>query len=205
LSGAAQPASIDELATDYADRIAGIAPTGPIRLLGWSFGGSAAFLIARELHNRGREVSFVGMLDTRTDIAEVGAFDAEAVLGSLLREMGFDVDPGARMTVPEAVALVRDSDDAIAVLDDEQIAVVIENYVAAERLTASADYGRYHGDVWFVDAAELEMDLAGIASEGWRSHVDGELRVVRADCRHSELMDSATLDEIGPLLAEQLR
>jgi len=103
------------------------------------------------------------------------------------------------------VALVRDSEDAISVLDDDQIAVVIENYVAAEQLTASADYGRYDGDVWFVDAAHLEMDLQGTASEGWRQHVGGELRVVRADCRHSELMDAETLREIGPLLAEELR
>ncbi|MDG4666640.1 non-ribosomal peptide synthetase [Mycobacterium sp. 236(2023)] len=205
LRGAAQPESIAELAADYADRIADIAPTGPIRLLGWSFGGSAAILIAQELRHRGRDVSFVGMLDTRTDADPQENFDAEAVLGSLLREMGFAVAPGKRMTVPDAVALVRDSDDAIAVLDDEQIAVVIENYVAAERLTASAEYGSYSGDVWFVDAVQLEMDLQGIASEGWRAHVAGELRVVRADCRHSELMDSATLETIGPLLAEQLQ
>ncbi len=207
-SGARPPASIDALAADYADRIAAVAPTGPVRLLGWSFGGSVAILIARELSRRNRQVSFVGMLDTRTDTAapdQRGGFDAGAVLGGLLREMGFPVDPGARMTVSQAVALVRSSDDAIAILDDAQIAVVIENYVAAERLTASAEYGRYDGDVWFVDAAQLEMDLVGVASEGWREHVGGELRVVRVDCKHSELMDSTTLDRIGPLLADQLR
>jgi thioesterase domain-containing protein/acyl carrier protein len=203
-TGGALPDTIGELASDYADTVAEIAPTGPIRLLGWSFGGSMALLIAEELTRRGRDVSHVGMLDARTDLVEDKAFDPDAVLAGLLREMGFPVDPEARMTVPEAVALVRASDDAIAILDDDQIAMVIENYVAAERLTAAADYGRYDGDVFFVDAAVLEMDLVGVASEGWREHVGGELRVVTLQCRHSELMDSDTLERLGPLIAAEL-
>jgi len=81
---------------------------------------------------------------------------------------------------------------------------VIENYVAAERFTATADYGRYDGDVFFADATVLEMDLVGVASAGWRDHVGGELRVVALDCRHSELMDSDTLDLLGPLIAAEL-
>jgi thioesterase domain-containing protein/acyl carrier protein len=209
-SGAALAGSINELATDYADRIAAVIPSGPVRLLGWSFGGSVAILIAQEFLRRGREVGFVGMLDTRTDNDAAGgsqapAFDSAAVLGALLREMGFPVDAGARMTVQDAVALVRDSDDSITVLDDTQIAMVIENYIAAEQLTASANYGHYDGDVWFVDATVLEMDLSGVASEGWRPHVGGELRVLELACRHSELMDAETLEQFGPILAEELR
>jgi thioesterase domain-containing protein len=202
--GGRLPDTIGELASDYADTVAEIAPTGPIRLLGWSFGGSMALLIAEELTRRGREVSHVGMLDARTDLGEGETFDPAAVLAGLLREMGFPVDPEARMTVSEAVALVRASGDAIAILDDDQIALVIENYVAAERLTAAADYGRYDGDVFFVDAAILEMDLAGVASAGWRQHVGGDLRVVTLECRHSELMDSDTLEQLGPLIAAEL-
>ncbi|KAA0084465.1 non-ribosomal peptide synthetase [Mycolicibacterium sp. P9-64] len=203
-TGGRLPDTIGELASDYADTVAEIAPIGPIRLLGWSFGGSMALLIAEELTRRGRDVSHVGMLDARTDVADDTVFDAAAVLAGLLREMGFPVDPGARMTVREAVALVRESGDAIAILDDDQIAMVIENYVAAERLTAAADYGRYDGDVFFVDAAILEMDLAGVASAGWHDHVGGELRVATLECRHSELMDSDTLEQLGPLIAAEL-
>ena len=203
-TGRAFPQTIAELASDYADTVAAIAPSGPVRLLGWSFGGSMALLIAAELTRRGREVGFVGMLDARTDVVDDRTFDPAAVLAGLLREMGSSVDPGAWMTVPEAVALVRDGGDAIAILDDAQIAMVIENYVAAERLTAAADYGKYDGDVFFVDAATLEMDLEGVASEGWRKHVGGELSVVTLECKHSELMDSDVLERLGPLIAAEL-
>ncbi len=205
--GAPLPQTIAELAADYADTVAAVAPIGPIRLLGWSFGGSMALLVAQKLANAGRKVDFVGMLDARTDVVrpeEQGEFDPAAVLGGLLREMGFPVDPDARVTVDQAVTLVRTSGDAIAILDDAQIALVIENYVAAERFTADADYGRYDGDVFFVDATTLEMDLAGVASHGWRDHIGGRLRVVALDCRHSELMDPAILDRLGPLIADEL-
>ncbi|MDX1892209.1 non-ribosomal peptide synthase/polyketide synthase [Mycolicibacterium sp. 050158] len=203
-SGSALPATIAELATTYADLVDEVAPNGPIRLLGWSFGGSLALLVADELTRRGRDVTFVGMLDARTDVDPDEDFDPAAVLGGLLREMGFPVEAGARTTIEDAVALVRASGDAIAILDDVQIGRVVENYVAAERLTASADYGRYHGDVFFVDAAILEMDLEGVASQGWREHVGGELRVVTLPCRHSELMDAEVLDQLGPLIAAEL-
>ena len=74
---------------------------------------------------------------------------------------------------------------------------------AAERFTAGADYGHYDGEVFFVDATVLEMDLTGVASEGWRDHV-AELRVVSLECKHSELMDAEVLDRLGPLLAPEL-
>ncbi|CAN5600445.1 non-ribosomal peptide synthetase [soil metagenome] len=202
-SGGVLPATIAELAAGYADTVAAVAPTGPIRLLGWSFGGSVALLVAQELTRRGRDVDFVGMLDARTDVVEDREFDSAAVLGGLLREMGFPVDPGARVTVDEAVALVRAGGDAIAILEDAQIALVIENYVAAERFTADADHGRYDGEVFFVDAGILEMDLVGVASQGWPDHI-GRLKVVELDCRHSELMDSDTLARLGPLIAAEL-
>ncbi|MGV9801587.1 amino acid adenylation domain-containing protein, partial [Mycobacterium sp. NPDC003449] len=204
-SGATPATTIADLAAQYVDTVTAVAPDGPVRLLGWSFGGSLALLMAQELVRRGREVGFVGLLDARTDLADPATeFDAPAVLAGLLREMGFAVDPGTRLTVPEAVRLVRGSDDAITVLDDEQIAMVVENYVAAERLTAAADYGRYRGDVFFVDATILEMDLTGVASHGWRDHVAGELHVVELECRHSELMDATTLRRLGPLIAGAL-
>jgi len=207
-SGDELPATMVELAAGYTDTIEAVTPTGDVRLLDWSFGGSMALLIAQELTRRGRDVGFVGMLDSRNDAVgdrfQTTAFDPTAVLAGLLREMGFAVDPDARMTVSEAVELVRASGDAIAILDDDQISLVIENYVAAEQLTATADYGHYERDVFFVDATVLEMDLVGVASEGWRDHVGGELRVVELTCRHSELMDLDTLERLGPLIATEL-
>ncbi len=40
------------------------APTGPLRLVGWSYGGHLSILVASALHQAGREVAFLGILDT---------------------------------------------------------------------------------------------------------------------------------------------
>ena len=56
--------SFTELAKHYCEAIIQIQPAGSYRLLGWSSGGSLALEIARQLQERGKTVSFVGMLDT---------------------------------------------------------------------------------------------------------------------------------------------
>jgi hypothetical protein len=98
---------------------------------------------------------------------------------------------------------VCESEDAIGILNDEQIAFMIENYVAAERLTAMADYGHYHGDLFFADATELEMGLVGIArglaGPRRRKPAGGpaELLPLRVDGpRH--------LERLGPITAREL-
>ncbi|WP_219467228.1 non-ribosomal peptide synthetase [Nonomuraea rhizosphaerae] len=190
------PATMDELAAEYAALIARTVPEGPVGLLGWSFGGAVAHKVAVLLGGR---VTFLGMLDTPVEVPE-GTGD----VAGLLAEMGFQ-PPDAQMTVTDAVAFLRGLDDGVAALEDEQIVRVVESYLAHDRMMARAKYGVYAGDVVFVDATVPEQGFAAVASDGWRPHVAGELRVVEVVCRHSELLDPATLEVLGPLLAELTR
>jgi acyl-coenzyme A synthetase/AMP-(fatty) acid ligase/thioesterase domain-containing protein len=57
-------ASLDELADGMAARIAAEVPDGPIRLAGYSFGGVVAAAAAARLVAAGRDVAFLGLLDT---------------------------------------------------------------------------------------------------------------------------------------------
>jgi thioesterase domain-containing protein/aryl carrier-like protein len=207
LSGLPLPDSMAALAAAHADRIAGIAPDGPIRLLGWSFGGALALCIAAKLRARGRSVTFVGMLDTRRSAAgDVAAGLTDAVVldtrrsadvASLLTELGFEI-ASRDLTVADAVAFIRASDDPVAALTDAQIALVVENYLASDRLMATATYPAYDGAVFFVDAT-----LSGTASAGWTDLPRLERHDLAVD--HSEMLDPATLEKLGPLLAEALR
>ncbi len=56
-----------QLAEAFATRIESLAPSGVIRLLGYSLGGLVAWEIARLLTDRGREIGFLGLLDCATD------------------------------------------------------------------------------------------------------------------------------------------
>lgn len=56
--------SLEEMAHQYARIIEMQEPEGDIRLLGFSLGGFVASLIARDLYRSGRNVSFLGLIDS---------------------------------------------------------------------------------------------------------------------------------------------
>lgn len=58
--------SVEEMAEFYIKEIKTVQPEGPYYLGGSSFGGLAAFEIARQLRAQGDEVAFVALLDTGT-------------------------------------------------------------------------------------------------------------------------------------------
>lgn len=57
------PLSLETLAAQHLAQLVAIQPHGPYRLAGWSFGGVLAYEIARQLHARGAEVGFLGLID----------------------------------------------------------------------------------------------------------------------------------------------
>jgi thioesterase domain-containing protein len=56
--------SLDTMADGYADLITSRHNTGDIHLLGFSFGGFVATMIAERLRRAGRNVSFLGLIDS---------------------------------------------------------------------------------------------------------------------------------------------
>ena len=57
-------ASVELMAEYYEQLIVRHQPKGPITLLGFSFGGFVASAISSLLVNKGREVSFLGLIDS---------------------------------------------------------------------------------------------------------------------------------------------
>lgn len=62
--------SIEEMAAAYVEEMRGVQPAGPYRLGGWSFGGLAAFEMARQLRARGEEVALLAVIDTGPGVPE---------------------------------------------------------------------------------------------------------------------------------------
>jgi amino acid adenylation domain-containing protein len=60
----APPNRVEELAAYYIKEMQIFQPIGPYFLLGVSFGGTIAFEMARQLHDRGEKVALLGLLDT---------------------------------------------------------------------------------------------------------------------------------------------
>ncbi|WP_139277925.1 alpha/beta fold hydrolase, partial [Rhodococcus marinonascens] len=60
--------SITEMVNDYVDQVVAQSPRRPVELLGWSFGGVIAHAMAVELHQRGRPVSRLVVMDSAPSI-----------------------------------------------------------------------------------------------------------------------------------------
>ncbi len=74
------PESIEEAAEDYLREIRRIQPEGPYRLLGWSFGGTVAQLLAARLLDRGERVESLVLLDAFPGVPAVTDRRDEPVL-----------------------------------------------------------------------------------------------------------------------------
>ena len=57
---------LEDLAAYYVRDLRRVQPRGPYHLLGYSFGGTLALEMARQLQSEGEEVALLGMLDART-------------------------------------------------------------------------------------------------------------------------------------------
>lgn len=62
--------TIEEMAAAYIEELRRVQPAGPYRLGGWSFGGLAAFEMARQLRAAGQEVALLAVIDTGPGVPE---------------------------------------------------------------------------------------------------------------------------------------
>jgi thioesterase domain-containing protein/peptidoglycan/xylan/chitin deacetylase (PgdA/CDA1 family) len=202
------PASMAEMARDYADQIRLTQPSGPYHLLGWSLGGNVAFAIAEELERRGEQIGLLVILDS--SLAE---FEANALIDEpwvnynlVLTQFGYvpaltpaDADPETRM-----LELVRRRPGLG--LDDwpEQriraLQRVIKNNVA---VTCNYQAGRVHCPLLLFSATQNPPTLAEKVAS-WRTYVDGPIETVELDCDHRHMLLAEPAALVGPALTEQL-
>jgi thioesterase domain-containing protein len=201
------PASMAEMARDYADQIRMTQPDGPYHLLGWSLGGNIAFAIAEELERRGERIGLLVMLDTRLTGAAEGECDEPWMTYNLvLAQFGYvpaltpaDADPGARM-----LELVRRR-PGLGLQDwpDQRIRAlqrVINNNAA---MAGTHRPGRVHCPLLFFAATRNPPGLAE-KLDSWRSFVDGPIEAVELDCDHRHMLLPGPIAKLGPALSERL-
>ncbi|MFI7185664.1 amino acid adenylation domain-containing protein [Streptomyces anthocyanicus] len=205
------PATLQEMAAEYADLVRQTQPEGPYRLLGWSLGGNVAFAMARELRARGQEVELLAFLDAYPRRAGAGP---EAPLAEVfahnLRDAGFDVAEeeltGGRFPTARYRAFLNAAGDPMGRLDEAELAAVLKVFMNNAALMRGHTPGTYDGDVLVLAAERADGDkLARRGAESWRPHVRGRIERVGVDADHLGLVQSdAALAVIGRALAGRL-
>lgn len=200
------PASMQEMARDYADRIRMIQPSGPYHLLGMSLGGNFAFAIAEELQRRGERIGLLVILDAvLTDVAVIEV-EPWAIYNLVLAQFGYvpalaptDPDPESRM-----LELVRRRPGlGLDEWPDQRLRAlqrVIRNNVALGRTYRP---GLLNCPVLFFSAVRNPPTLTE-KLDIWRSFTRGPIEAVELECHHREMLLPGPIERLGAALSERL-
>ncbi len=122
------PASIEEWAALYVDRIRRIQPSGPYHLVGWSLGGSIAHAMAVQLRDMGETVQTLAMLDSHVADPETGVAEYE--------------DPSLADLLGDFAAELAGGDVALRQLDPERVDTILRRLPAPFDRITGADWER---------------------------------------------------------------
>jgi thioesterase domain-containing protein len=200
------PASMGEMARDYADQIRLAQPVGPYHLLGMSLGGTIAFAIAEELQRRGESIGLLVILDGSLDNLDQIKVDPWMVCNLILAQFGYvpavvqtDADPQARLleAVRRHPGLGLDdwSDQRLRALQR-----VIINNLAVARVYQP---GRVRAPMLFFSASRQEPTLAE-KLESWASFIDGPIEAVELDCGHRQMLLPEPMIKLAPAISDRL-
>ncbi|WP_408632014.1 amino acid adenylation domain-containing protein [Mycobacterium shigaense] len=190
----AKPRSIRSMAANYADRLQKAYPTGPYKLLGWSFGAIVVHQLAIELLSRGCVVERLILLDpprSPDNSLSNQALDESQVESHILKYFTESAQTGD----------VSKQATEVTLPSRELFEFMVQN------ATDNQVYFRHHapdvfdGDVFIFSAARdgQRSDLSQL--EGWQPYVTGDITEYAVDCAHNDMLTAAALTMYG----EQLR
>jgi amino acid adenylation domain-containing protein len=198
------PPSVAELADGYVARIREIQPTGPYRLLGWSFGGVLAQAVAARFQRQGESIASLVLLDAgRHDFDDVG--HRELLELALEATDAFRAEPGeGRLPVARVKEILESRQSPLAGLDEEVLAVLLET--AEHNLELNAKFVPEHmtGDAVVIEAAGRDGTPSGVSAL-WDRVVAGNVETHVVPFDHRELMTPPALAAIGPIIMRVLK
>ncbi|HDS1595294.1 TPA: enterobactin synthase subunit F [Stenotrophomonas maltophilia] len=201
------PSSIEAMANDYVQRVAALQPKGPVHLLGWSVGGILAQAMAVRLHEIGRDVGELVLLDAYP--SECWRAEPEpgpiAALRALLAIAGHDPDAHPELDSRERIlAFLRRGGSALGSLPDVVLDGVVRAVTGTNRLIREHIHRPFDGTLVHVRAGRDHQARPQLQSALWRTHAR-RVQSLELPFLHAELTGRDAVAQLAPWLSARLR
>ncbi|MEU7137767.1 amino acid adenylation domain-containing protein [Streptomyces sp. NPDC046261] len=202
------PATLEELAAHYVDRLRDVQPEGPYRLMGWSTGGIIAQAMATRLQDLGAEVELLAILDAypAEGFRELPVPDQAEALEALLAMGGYGPDSleGKPFELAHVTEVLRREGSPLASLDDATIEALNRTYLNTNHLVRAFDHRVYRGDVLFFRATVDTIDDE-LTPETWTPYVTGRIDNTNVACSHKDMTLPEPIAHIAGVIADRLQ
>ncbi|MDN0200020.1 amino acid adenylation domain-containing protein, partial [Streptomyces sp. S.PNR 29] len=206
-SGGGLQDSVEEIAALYVRRIRLVQPSGPYRLLGWSFGGLVVQAMATQLQQSGAEVDLLAVLDSYPQPAARGE-DAppsgEAVLAGLAEMVGYAPPSGEQPDLDRVEEWLRSDragmGSALAGHVEDFVTVFSNHIRLADRFTPE----KFDGSLTLF-VAERDASEGPKPVDSWAPYLTRGVELHHVSATHDRMMDSAPLRQIGRTVAKSLQ
>ncbi|MEI7865987.1 MAG: thioesterase domain-containing protein, partial [Chthoniobacterales bacterium] len=179
-------ASVEEMAACYIESIREIQSQGPYRLLGWSFGGTVAHEMARQLEAQGESVALLVIMDTMFE--SISGSEAEDAAGALIA-----TEESEYQDLQELARQGRADVQALEVPLMQRI-IAFQKHVA--RLASPSVLYRVGAPILYFRAAGNELSLY----EQLARVTAGAIEIIDVDAAHEKMLDP----ESAVIIAEHL-
>jgi len=203
----AMPPSIEVMANDYVRRIAALQPQGPVHLLGWSVGGILAQAMAVRLHEIGRGVGELVLLDAYPSECWRAEPEPDAItaLRALLAIAGHDPDAHPELDSRERIlAFLRRGGSALGRLPDVVLDGVVRAVTGTNRLIREHHHRPYDGTLVHVRADRDHQARPQLQSALWMAHAR-KVQALELPFLHAELTGRDAVAQLAPWLSTRLR
>jgi len=201
------PSSIEAMANDYVQRVVTLQSKGPVHLLGWSVGGILAQAMAVRLHEIGREVGELVLLDAYPSEcwrAEPEP-DAIAALRALLAIAGHDPEAHPELDSRERIlGFLRRGGSALGSLPDVVLDGVVRAVTGTNRLIREHIHQPFDGTLVHVRAGRDHQARPQLQSALWRTHAR-RVQALELPFLHAELTGRDAVAQLAPWLSARLR
>lgn len=210
-----EPSSVEDTAEAYVEHLLLKYPTGPFRLVGYSFGGVVAHEMACILERAGHQVEFVGLFDTHNPAARNRAYSLPERLGFFWKQNlevplvkrlvrlarriveGFKTNHRVHKEILEA----RNHGPAEAHSDLRRVQVREENWRAMQAFRPKV----FSGQLTLFKAITASDKVEWDDDYGWSPFAGKGLEIVQVPGRHLTLFEAPNVETLAMALDASLR